>query len=444
VPRTLEEYVEHVDEYEKEVADEKYKRAMNNRAHEEQRLKQNRDLATFLKDKLLFTPVTQSFLENESAVLNLSTQWSHWYQPTDLHPLAPWPAREEFKEEGDERHTSGFGRFMPIPRVPGNTTVAYKFKTYVKPYPLDYVFPVPDRGFFQTNNDLDDDSEEISYSEDFIAAEKLEAIFATRLVDGDLFEFGPSPFPTHQDGSNIGNMFGADMDEVDCQSPPTEILSNDSMFKKMLLNKGHGCSDPSERLLADSIEDSVEPSAQAPIGPASAATLPSTNMPECGDQSRTLHESTHQLETSTSLPGELLQTRDGIHSAMAMQDLRKMEEVSPALSSSDVVVTKGASRDSSDQGLAMGQVFSPESRGSSQRSRKHPSPSEKLVPKVLGGTKAIYYRTTSEYLQFPTAINRYLMDHSEELSKEIHKKGWKEGQIAYFQSKRYKVVRVSR
>ncbi|MCJ1432818.1 hypothetical protein MMC27_002175 [Xylographa pallens] len=84
----------------------------------------------------------QSFLDNRSAVLAVPSIWSLWYKPPQSRPEAPWPTPDEFREEGDERHTSGFGRFLPLPRVPGNETVVWKQKAFLEPYNLDQVDPV--------------------------------------------------------------------------------------------------------------------------------------------------------------------------------------------------------------------------------------------------------------------------------------------------------------
>ncbi|MCJ1384023.1 hypothetical protein MMC17_007138 [Xylographa soralifera] len=84
----------------------------------------------------------QSFSDNRSAVLAVPSIWSLWYEPPHRRPEAPWPTPDEFREEGDERHTSGFGRFLPLPRVPGNETVVWKQKAFLEPYDLDQVNPV--------------------------------------------------------------------------------------------------------------------------------------------------------------------------------------------------------------------------------------------------------------------------------------------------------------
>ncbi|MCJ1464145.1 hypothetical protein MMC07_002758 [Pseudocyphellaria aurata] len=85
----------------------------------------------------------KQFRDNRSPVLAMESVWSPWYQPTDVYPQAPWPSPEEMKEEGDERNTSGFGRFPALPRVPGNETVAWKQKNIITPYPCDEVWALP-------------------------------------------------------------------------------------------------------------------------------------------------------------------------------------------------------------------------------------------------------------------------------------------------------------
>ena len=85
----------------------------------------------------------KQFHDNRSPVLAMETIWSPWYQPTEEHPQAMWPSLEEMKEEGDERNTSGFGRFPALPRVPGNETVVWKQKNVITPYPFDRVWDLP-------------------------------------------------------------------------------------------------------------------------------------------------------------------------------------------------------------------------------------------------------------------------------------------------------------
>ena len=83
------------------------------------------------------------FDDGFSTVLCQQTMWSPWYSPREMRPQAPWPCPEEMKEEGDERNTSRFGRFLGLPRVPGNETVVWKQKNYLPPLPFDEVWRLP-------------------------------------------------------------------------------------------------------------------------------------------------------------------------------------------------------------------------------------------------------------------------------------------------------------
>ena len=80
--------------------------------------------------------------DGRSTVLGQLTVWSVWTESSGPRRPAPWPGKDELKEEGDERHTSDFTRFLPIPRVPGNETVVWKQKALVRAYYLDYVLPI--------------------------------------------------------------------------------------------------------------------------------------------------------------------------------------------------------------------------------------------------------------------------------------------------------------
>ena len=92
--------------------------------------------------KLAIKPVLdgKTFDDNRSAVLSYETIWAPWSFPTDKHPEALWPDRTEFQHEGDDRAKSDVGRFLPLPRKPGNETVNWKAREQVRPYrPLDHV-----------------------------------------------------------------------------------------------------------------------------------------------------------------------------------------------------------------------------------------------------------------------------------------------------------------
>ena len=84
----------------------------------------------------------RKFTDGMSAVLCLETIWSTWYEPTTARPQAPWPGHDEMDEEGNQRNASvngDFGRFPPLPRVPGNDTVAWKQKALLMPTDFDEV-----------------------------------------------------------------------------------------------------------------------------------------------------------------------------------------------------------------------------------------------------------------------------------------------------------------
>lgn len=81
--------------------------------------------------------------DGRGAVLSEKTIWCPWDEPTEEHPQAPWPCKEEMREEGDERHTSQFGRFLALPRNPGNETVSYKHRSPIKQHHFDRVWEVP-------------------------------------------------------------------------------------------------------------------------------------------------------------------------------------------------------------------------------------------------------------------------------------------------------------
>lgn len=92
--------------------------------------------------KIAIGPVLEgkTFTDNRSTVLTYETIWAPWSLPTDKHPEALWPDRTEFQYEGDDRAKSDVGRFLPLPRKPGNETVNWKARDQLQPYrPLDHV-----------------------------------------------------------------------------------------------------------------------------------------------------------------------------------------------------------------------------------------------------------------------------------------------------------------
>ncbi|KAK2768476.1 hypothetical protein FQN54_000331 [Arachnomyces sp. PD_36] len=68
----------------------------------------------------------KAFDDHLACVLARESIWTPSDSPIPGRPAAPWPTYEEFKHEGDDRNKSGFSRFPPLPRDPGNATVNWK------------------------------------------------------------------------------------------------------------------------------------------------------------------------------------------------------------------------------------------------------------------------------------------------------------------------------
>ena len=116
------------------------------------------------------------YRDNRGTVLANLSIWSPWYQPTEERPEALWPCLEEMKEEGDERHTSSFGRFPPLPRVPGNPTVVWKVKPMIPALHFDEVWKLPNKdSWSELYNQKPRDAEE-GHMEELIGQSLLEAI----------------------------------------------------------------------------------------------------------------------------------------------------------------------------------------------------------------------------------------------------------------------------
>jgi len=104
------------------------------------------------------TPITvafggKQFTKGRGAVLSEETIWTpsglkdraDLAPPREERPEAPWPTYEEMKEEGNERNTSGYRRFLALPRVPGNDTVNWKQRTVLHQLPFDEIWRLPTR-----------------------------------------------------------------------------------------------------------------------------------------------------------------------------------------------------------------------------------------------------------------------------------------------------------
>ena len=85
-----------------------------------------------------------------TGVLGYFSIWMDDWTPTSQHPRGPWPPPDEFDEEGNQRHSSHFTRFFPVPRGnpqwgPNDELPAsgWKGKSFIQSYTLDKVQPVP-------------------------------------------------------------------------------------------------------------------------------------------------------------------------------------------------------------------------------------------------------------------------------------------------------------
>lgn len=74
-----------------------------------------------------------------STVLAQRTIWRPDELDNPSRPQAPWPDSSERKHEGYQRVRSGYSRFPPLPRVPGNPTVNWKQRSPISSYELDQV-----------------------------------------------------------------------------------------------------------------------------------------------------------------------------------------------------------------------------------------------------------------------------------------------------------------
>jgi hypothetical protein len=82
-------------------------------------------------------------------VLSQLSYWQRWAPPFGVpwRPFVDWPCSGEMSWEGDQRAASEngrYGRFPPLPRRSDYSGyVPWQLKAYVKPWPLDEVWRVP-------------------------------------------------------------------------------------------------------------------------------------------------------------------------------------------------------------------------------------------------------------------------------------------------------------
>lgn len=81
----------------------------------------------------------REFEDHRALVLAMESIWISSLAPRPGRPQAPWPSYEELKHEGDDRSRSGYSRFPPLPRDPGNITVNWKQRSPLRQFRFDEV-----------------------------------------------------------------------------------------------------------------------------------------------------------------------------------------------------------------------------------------------------------------------------------------------------------------
>ena len=168
LPRTFPEWLQHRTDYLETQVEQLVKQI---ETKEKSRSKQMYPEVDTIKAKKPFAE--RDFPDGKSPVLARKSIWSPWPDATQCHEPAPWPSTQEMKEEGDERHTSGYGRFLALPRAPGNPTVNHKQRHIITAHTLDRVWAVPPCGrqIVEEEEDYDDD-----YMRFLLGADLLEAL----------------------------------------------------------------------------------------------------------------------------------------------------------------------------------------------------------------------------------------------------------------------------
>ncbi|KAI9795858.1 MAG: hypothetical protein M1825_001072 [Sarcosagium campestre] len=96
----------------------------------------------------------KTFTGNRGWTLSEETIWCPG-QSTG-RKVANWPSLQEMKWEGDDRARTNVRRFPPIPREPGNETVAWHQLQALRPYSFDEVRKVPTREDTMSNAEDDE------------------------------------------------------------------------------------------------------------------------------------------------------------------------------------------------------------------------------------------------------------------------------------------------
>ena len=100
-----------------------------------------------------------AFTDARGGVLSMPTIWCVEHEQ-EGRSTAPWPSLQELKWEGDDRAKTTFHRFPPLPREPGNETVAWHHLRILQMYEFDQVRSVPKAEDFAWANAIKDDKPE--------------------------------------------------------------------------------------------------------------------------------------------------------------------------------------------------------------------------------------------------------------------------------------------
>ena len=78
----------------------------------------------------------KTFEDHLSSVLARESIWLPSYTAPPDRAQAPWPTRDEMKQEAKGR---GKTRYLPLPRVPSKSTIDWKQRTPIEPFEFDEV-----------------------------------------------------------------------------------------------------------------------------------------------------------------------------------------------------------------------------------------------------------------------------------------------------------------
>ena len=169
VPCTYNGYLNHVRDLNQDAKDEEVRRL--NTAKDSIRLR-SKSYRT-IKIQPIFNG--KIFRDGRSAILALPSIWSPTYAETTEREMAGWPCKEEMKEDGDERHTSGFRRFLALPRAAGVDGTVWKQQPVIQALPLDQVWLLPTAGSIAAAQ-AQEEAEQVNQMEELLGSSFMAAL----------------------------------------------------------------------------------------------------------------------------------------------------------------------------------------------------------------------------------------------------------------------------